>query len=461
MAGMFDSTTFGGMTPYLAAALAALSGGFQGAANAQRVGARGFAAGLAPGFVGGMAGEQNTLQFAQEQRNARARQQAIQTQNMAALDQINRWRTFNRQPPLTAQDVASGNWNPTPGGQQPAAAAAPAPAAAMGAAPASGAAPAGAGAVTPPQLGAPGTAGGTSAWQQNLAEANRAMQAGLPDVASSYFRAVELDPGYKAAVAVNMVAPEVQKAVAISNATLSNDIAKAQAGRAYINTPTQIINQQESAAASTIGAGIGKVYNTLQESGLKSSGQAANWQRLGSILGQIKTGKYAGTVNDFAKSLQAFGFDPASLGITNSTALVDAATAASNQLTLQLRNPSGGAGMPGAMSDPDRLFLQQATANIGTSQAAIPLMIKWQTKLAQRDAEIAKVARDYKNSALPGKPKGVIDDGVYDAIAQYGATHPLFTEQDRAEIQKLGIPSSPQSGAGNRPPPPAGFIPVP
>lgn len=112
---------------------------------------------------------------------------------------------------------------------------------------------------------------------------------------------------------------------------------------------------------------------------------------------QIQTGKFKGDINEFKKAIKSLTpFDLEELGITDDTALVDASKALSARLALELRNPAGGAGMPGALSDKDREFLQSMVASVETTPEAIPLMIEAAVKLQQRNQEVAKLAREYR-----------------------------------------------------------------
>jgi hypothetical protein len=102
----------------------------------------------------------------------------------------------------------------------------------------------------------------------------------------------------------------------------------------------------------------------------------------------------------------------------------EAAQALSSEIALQLRNPSGGAGMPGAMSDADRQFLANMVPGLATTPEGRKLMIETATKLAQRDKEVAAMARKYRQK------KGNIDEGFYDELAQFSSAKPLFGKSD-------------------------------
>jgi hypothetical protein len=76
--------------------------------------------------------------------------------------------------------------------------------------------------------------------------------------------------------------------------------------------------------------------------------------------------------------------------------------------------------MPGAMSDADRQFLVNMVPGLATTPGGRKLMLETATKLANRDKEVAAMARKYRQK------KGNIDEGFYDELAQFSAANPLF-----------------------------------
>jgi hypothetical protein len=176
----------------------------------------------------------------------------------------------------------------------------------------------------------------------------------------------------------------------------SYEMQKAAAGASRYNVQN-IMPAQETASAKKIGEGLGEEYIGWQKSGLDA------W------------------------------------GITDDTALVDAAQAISRDLALQLRNPAGGAGMPGAMSDSDRQYLTSMVAGTETTPEAIPFMLDAARRVEQRNKDVAEIARKYKAAH-----NGAIDDGVYDEITAYANAHPLFTDEDARRIGALGKASGGQ-----------------
>lgn len=176
-------------------------------------------------------------------------------------------------------------------------------------------------------------------------------------------------------------------------------------------------DQGQSRAQAEIGEGIGKRFNAIQESGFSANNKINKFSRLGTLLGDIETGKLAPAGFEVAAYAKSLGI-PISDKLDNA----QAAKAVSNDLALELRNPSGGAGMPGAMSDADRTFLASMVGNLDKTPGANKILIEGSVKLAQRDREVADLARQYK------KKNGQFDEGFYDELAKFSDAHPLFPQ---------------------------------
>jgi hypothetical protein len=172
---------------------------------------------------------------------------------------------------------------------------------------------------------------------------------------------------------------------------------------------------QERQEARTVGEGFGKMYVELQQAGSGAPARLAKLDRMEQLMQGVQTGKLTPAMTQVASIAQ-------SLGITLDEKLgaKQGLEALSNEIALSLRNPSGGAGMPGAMSDKDREFLTSMTPGLAKTPAGNKLIIETARKVAQRDQDVAKLARAYR------KNHGSLDEGFYDELADYSASHPLF-----------------------------------
>lgn len=143
-----------------------------------------------------------------------------------------------------------------------------------------------------------------------------------------------------------------------------------------------------------------------------------NLDRIDQLMQGVDTGKLTPTGMQIAAYGQALGI-PLDPKLPNK----QAAEALTGQIALELRNPSGGAGMPGALSDNDLKFLRSMTPGLAQTTDGRKMIIDTKRKLLQRDQEIAQLARDYRK-----RNGGRVDDGFSQALADYSSSHPLFPQ---------------------------------
>jgi hypothetical protein len=87
--------------------------------------------------------------------------------------------------------------------------------------------------------------------------------------------------------------------------------------------------------------------------------------------------------------------------------------------------------MPGAMSDKDREFLVNMMPGISRTPGGNKLLVETMKKLAQRDVEVAQLARDYRNR------RGKLDEGFYNELRQFSEANPLF-QDTRKPLSSFG-----------------------
>lgn len=175
---------------------------------------------------------------------------------------------------------------------------------------------------------------------------------------------------------------------------------------------------EERQEAKVVGESFGKMYADLQSAGLSAPSRLAKLDRMESLMQGIDTGRLAPAMTQVASVAESLGIkvDP-KLGAKQ------ALQALSNEIALSLRNPSGGAGMPGALSDKDREFLASMTPGLSQTPEGNKFIIQTARKLAQREQEVAKLARDYR------KKNGSLDEGFYDELADFSAGRSLFGKE--------------------------------
>lgn len=181
-----------------------------------------------------------------------------------------------------------------------------------------------------------------------------------------------------------------------------------------------VTTRQETEEAKVVGKGFGETYMKIQDAGIAADKTINQYGRVKELLTSARTGKIRPTtitIAAYAKDL-GFNIDP---GLPAAQAL----QALTNQIALELRNPSGGAGMPGALSDKDVQFLKESIPGLAQTPEGNELMIDYAMKLAQRNKEVAKLARDYR------KKHGAINEGFYDELDKFSAANPLFGGKKR------------------------------
>lgn len=187
------------------------------------------------------------------------------------------------------------------------------------------------------------------------------------------------------------------------------DIAAAGAPR------NNVTIRQEGEEAKTVGKYFGDQYGDIQRSGFNSQTTISKLNRLQSLLDGVNTGKLTPAMTEVSALADSLG-----IKIDKNLGPKQAARALASEVALEMRNPSGGAGMPGALSDKDREFLVQMTPNLANTPEGNKILIDTRKKLAQRDAEVARLARAYR-----GKNKS-LDEGFFDELARFSEANPLF-----------------------------------
>lgn len=206
---------------------------------------------------------------------------------------------------------------------------------------------------------------------------------------------------------------------------LGTDVQRRRASAQQVNVNTK----QETKEAQTVGEEFGKQYAAVVKAGADAPTKLSKLDRMEQLAQGVQTGKLTPAITQVTAIAESLGFkvDP-KLGAKQGL------EALSNEIALQLRNPSGGAGMPGAMSDKDREFLVSMTPGLAKTPEGNRLIIETARKLAKRDQEVAKLAREYR------RKNGSMDEGFYDELAEFSAKNPLFGEQ--AALMDMGAPTA-------------------
>lgn len=180
-----------------------------------------------------------------------------------------------------------------------------------------------------------------------------------------------------------------------------------------------IIKEAEK-EGEALGKFRGDQYTNILTAEAGSYEMDSKLNRIESLLADVNTGKFKGATTEIKKAARSAGIDLESMGITDDIAPVEAARALANGMALELRNPAGGAGMPGAMSDGDRNFLQAMVPGIENTPEGIKLISQSFRQQNKRHREVARMAVTYR------KERGALDEGFSEQLQAYSDKHPLF-----------------------------------
>src|SRR3990167_8171625 len=180
--------------------------------------------------------------------------------------------------------------------------------------------------------------------------------------------------------------------------------------------PSTTVNVgQEKAEAATVGKGYGEMFMTVQQDAVKSQASLNKYARMQQLLTNIQTGKLKPLTKEVSALGESLGFQ-----VDPTLPAQQAFDALEKSMALEMRNPSGGAGMPGAMSDQDRSYLEKTVPGLANTKGGNALIIDAAKKMAQRSIDVAKMAREYR------KKNGGINEGFFDELQTWAEKHPLF-----------------------------------
>ena len=181
-----------------------------------------------------------------------------------------------------------------------------------------------------------------------------------------------------------------------------------------------------------IGKYQGETYVGLQRGAAAARQQDARLDRLDQLLDQAETGFGAEFLTKARRAEAALGWNV--IGGHENIAPAEAAMALSNEMALQLRNPAGGAGMPGSLSDKDREFLVSMVPGLGQTRAGRKLLISARKKMNKRAQDVAARARDYLDT------HGALDSGFERELASWSGQNPIFSTADFTAREAARLP---------------------
>ncbi len=191
--------------------------------------------------------------------------------------------------------------------------------------------------------------------------------------------------------------------------------------------------QQQDEYSKGIDKSMVELNEGLFKNAQTASSNVATLDRIQQLLaeGERDQGKWAGLRLEVRKGLNALGV-PA-----GDTSPMEVARGLSNKFALQLRDPSSGAGMPGALSDSDREFLKSMSTSIDNSPEANKLVIDIYRRMSQRTIDLENTRRSYV------KQHGRLDENFRSQLSDFVTTTPLFA--DMAGVTGSKSPSTPST----------------
>ncbi len=189
-------------------------------------------------------------------------------------------------------------------------------------------------------------------------------------------------------------------------------------GGGGLTAPNPVNVAADKAQAEDLAKFHATTFIETQQAGKAAAKGLQNLDRIDQLMKDVSTGKLTPAGMTVSAYAQALGI-PIDPKLPNK----QAAEALTAQMALELRNPAGGAGMPGALSDNDLKFLRSMTPGMAQTTEGRALIIESKRKTLQRDQEVAQLARDYRS-----KNNGRIDDGFLATLQTYADSHPLFPQ---------------------------------
>jgi len=217
-----------------------------------------------------------------------------------------------------------------------------------------------------------------------------------------------LTPDQLAALTIGGVPKEAIEQMAKDPRQKEYDAYDEEAGKGYAKTAEQLRNAGQAASKNANNLAImeGLIRNVNTPMGM-GAGVKAQLMRFGQMIGVA-------------------GGDLEKLNGLNNKEILDALA---GHMALQLRNPAGGEGMPGAMSDSDREFLRSMTAGSANSPQASLFLLKMRQREGMRDLEIRREAQKWMAN------NGGRLDYRWDAhLDKWTQQHPLWSDEEKKAL---------------------------
>lgn len=210
----------------------------------------------------------------------------------------------------------------------------------------------------------------------------------------------------------------------------------AQLKRAGANQNTINMPPMEKAYDAAVGKEFAEQNIGIIKGSQDAQRKIGTLDRLGQLLAdpKVQTGAGAEAILQAKRYAKTLGVDVGDIGGA------EAVKAIGNQFALELRNPAGGAGMPGAMSDKDREFLQASVPGLQQTPEGNAKIIDYMKRVANRAVQVDKLRQDYV------RKHGRLNEGFYQKLRQHSEANPLFPESGGSGPAQRRLRFNPQTG---------------
>jgi hypothetical protein len=174
------------------------------------------------------------------------------------------------------------------------------------------------------------------------------------------------------------------------------------------------VNAGEKKFDQTFGEEYAKKFVELQKDATSGQNVLNTFDAMKGLLKDpnFQSGSGAGYKLALDKAIVALGGDPK----------LTASREAFNSLASKSVLDSLGGKLGAGVSNTDVSFIQGIAPALDNTPQGIALLVNIQSRMAKRQKELAKLAREYK------REKGVFDDGFDQVAADYAEAHPLFAD---------------------------------
>lgn len=216
-------------------------------------------------------------------------------------------------------------------------------------------------------------------------------------------------------------APE--KSDVLSPEAFDQKLKLSKAGASSVNVDTK----GETEYDKSLGKNLADKTVSIIDAGQQAPNKLATYQLMRQVLPGIYTGAGGDKVLEAKRIAKSLGMD---VGDVSDAEFVQAM---GNQMALELRNPAGGAGMPGAMSDSDRAFLASMSPGLSKTPEGNQKLLDYRMAVEKRNIDVAQRANDYMNAH-----DGRLDNNFFADLAKWSAANPLFPKIEETKAAPGG-----------------------